>query len=135
MALAAELEHVETHDQISTQALNRPVDLVHLARYTLGNRSLEREVLSLFNTQSVLYLQRLKDAVADKDWKDAAHTIKGSARSIGAWQLARSAEIAETLSGAKRKSGAEVVLGELERLIGETNDYIESLLGEAGSKA
>lgn len=135
MALAAELEHFETHDQISTQALNRPVDLVHLARYTLGNRSLEREVLSLFNTQSVLYLQRLKDAVADKDWKDAAHTIKGSARSIGAWQLARSAEIAEKLSGAKRKSGAEVVLGELERLIGETNDYIESLLGEAGSKA
>ena len=135
MALAAELEHFETHDQISTQALNRPVDLVHLARYTLGNRSLEREVLSLFNTQSVLYLQRLKDAVADKDWKDAAHTIKGSARSIGAWQLARSAEIAETLSGAKRKSGAEVVLGELERLIGETNDYIQSLLGEAGSKA
>ena len=62
---------------------------------------------------------------------DAAHTIKGSAKSIGAWQLARSAETAEALNGAARKSGSLQLLAELERLVGETNSYIESLLAEA----
>lgn len=130
MALAAEITTFDAQDTASAQAFNRPVDLVHLSRYTLGNRSLEREVLSLFLTQSTIYLQRLKDAGTDKDWMDAAHTIKGSAKSIGAWQLAQSAETAETLKSAARKSGSADVLAELERLIGETNDYINTLLSE-----
>ena len=80
MALAADFTIFEVQEPASTQAFNRPVDLVHLSRYTLGNRSLEREVLSLFLTQSAIYLQRLRDAGTDKDWADAAHTIKGSAK-------------------------------------------------------
>ena len=32
----------------SNRVSGRPVDLVHLARYTLGNNTIEREVLSLF---------------------------------------------------------------------------------------
>lgn len=135
MALAAEINAIEAHDTASSQAFNRPVDLVHLSRYTLGNRSLEREVLSLFLTQSAIYLQRLKEAGADKDWVDAAHTIKGSAKSIGAWQLARSAETAEAMRGNARKSGSSRLLAELERLMGETNSYIESLLGEVSTDA
>ena len=75
----------------------------------------------------------MTQADADKDWVDAAHTIKGSARGIGAWQIAKSAEAAEALSGKTRKTGAVEVLKELERLIGETNGYIKSLLDEAGS--
>src|SRR5680860_1221609 len=51
---------VETAAPPKEQKLpSRPVDLVHLARYTLGERSLEREVLELFCTQSVLYLECL----------------------------------------------------------------------------
>ena len=53
----------------------RPVDLVHLARYTLGNRALEREVLELFLTQSQIYLERLRESAEDRAWRDAAHTI------------------------------------------------------------
>jgi len=135
MALAAEMSTFEAHEPASTQSFNRPVDLVHLSRYTLGNRSLEREVLSLFLTQSAIYLQRLKEAGADKDWVDAAHTIKGSAKSIGAWQLARSAETAEAMNGGARKSGSPQLLADLERLIGETNSYIESLLAEVSVDA
>ena len=41
---------------------SRPVDLVHLSRYTLGERALEREVLELFCTQSAIYLERLRAA-------------------------------------------------------------------------
>lgn len=131
MALALETADCEGQGQTCGENFNRPVDLVHLARYTLGNRSLEREVLGLFHTQSEIYLQRLKEADADKDWVDAAHTIKGSARGIGAWQVARSAEAAEALRGKTRKSGSLEVIKELECLIGDANGYIESLLAEA----
>ena len=31
---------------------DRPVDLVHLAKYTMGNRELEQEVLTLFTRSS-----------------------------------------------------------------------------------
>ena len=65
---------------------SRPVDLVHLSRYTLGERELEREVLELFCSQSLIYIERLREARSDKDWKDAAHTLKGSASAIGAWR-------------------------------------------------
>ena len=101
MALLAEISTSESSERASGQAFDRPVDLVHLSRYTLGNRSLEREVLSLFLTQSQLYVQRLKEAREDKQWHDAAHTIKGSAKSIGAWQLARCAEKAESMDGCR----------------------------------
>lgn len=135
MALAAEIMAFDGRDTASAQAFNRPVDLVHLARYTLGNRSLEREVLSLFLTQSAIYLQRLKDAATSKDWVDAAHTIKGSAKSIGAWQLAQSAETAEALKYRARGTGCTDVVIELERLMAETNSYIETLLSETASDA
>lgn len=135
MALAAEMKTGEAQALSAGPAFNRPVDLVHLARYTLGSRPLEREVLKLFLTQSVLYLQRLKDAGADKDWADAAHTIKGSAKGIGAWQVAKCAEVAEALCGEARKSGSIPALRELERAIGEANGYIETLLIETGPDA
>jgi HPt (histidine-containing phosphotransfer) domain-containing protein len=135
MVLAAEIRSGEGQGSPHGPNFNRPVDLVHLSRFTLGNRSLEREVLTLFHTQSELYLQRLKDADKDKDWADAAHTIKGSARGIGAWRIARTAEAAESLSGKSRTAGSGEVLDELERLIREANSYIESLLAEASPGA
>lgn len=133
MALAAETETDDGQGVSSGPAFDRPVDLVHLARYTLGSRSLEREVLKLFHTQSAVYLQRLKDAGADKEWADAAHTIKGSARGIGAWQVAKCAEAAEALCGEARASGSIAALRELEQAIDEANGYIKALLAEAGS--
>ncbi|GBE44661.1 MAG TPA: Hpt domain-containing protein [Rhizobiales bacterium] len=113
----------------------RPVDLVHLERQTLGNRSLECEVLELFLSRSEIYLQRLKDADEDKAWSDAAHAIKGSARGIGAWHVANSAQAAEALSGETRAAGCHAVLDDLERVIGEANNYIESLLSGADRDA
>jgi HPt (histidine-containing phosphotransfer) domain-containing protein len=73
------------------------VDRAYLARFTLGNGALEREVLELFAAQAPTYLQRLREARCKKAWKEAAHTIKGSASAIGAWRLARFAEMAEKI--------------------------------------
>ena len=55
------------------------IDLDHLSRMTLGERSLEREVLALFDRQADILLPRIRrgdPAVAAA----AAHTLKGSAR-------------------------------------------------------
>jgi HPt (histidine-containing phosphotransfer) domain-containing protein len=73
------------------------VDRAYLARFTLDNAALEREVLELFAAQAPVYLQRLREASTIKAWKEAAHTIKGSASAIGAWRLSRLAELAETI--------------------------------------
>ena len=72
-----------------------PIDRAYLARFTLGNAALEREVLELFAAQAPIYLQRLRAAQTRKDWKDAAHTIKGSASAVGARRLSCVATMAE----------------------------------------
>lgn len=125
--------HVETVAVVDgepggTAVCERPVDLVHLARYTLGNRALEHEVLELFLTHSVLYLNRLKQAVSEKEWHGAAHTIKGSARGIGAWGVAASAGFAEQLEGGALERGRKKAVAALEREIETANAYISSLL-------
>ena len=65
------------------------VDLAHLARMTCGEKSLEAEVLSLFDRQAGMLLARMS---SPKDAGAFAHTIAGSARGIGAWKVAAAAE-------------------------------------------
>jgi hypothetical protein len=43
-------------------SIERPIDLVHLTRTTVGERSLERELLQLFERQANLLLQRMQAA-------------------------------------------------------------------------
>ena len=107
---------------------SRPVDLVHLSRYTLGERALEREVLELFCTQSRVYLARLRDARSDKDWKDAAHSLKGSAAAIGAWRVAEAAQRAEALSGEMLIAARDLRLRDIEAVLREAEIYIGALL-------
>jgi HPt (histidine-containing phosphotransfer) domain-containing protein len=80
-------------------SVERPVDLVHLARMTLGERSLEREVLQLFDRQVATLMARIQAAPA-QDIAPLVHTLKGSARAIGATAVARAAEAAELMDGA-----------------------------------
>jgi HPt (histidine-containing phosphotransfer) domain-containing protein len=82
-------------DELADKLAMDAVDRAYLARFTLGNAALEREVLELFAAQAPVYLQRLREAVCIKAWREATHTIKGSASAIGAWRLARLAEMAE----------------------------------------
>ncbi len=72
-------------------------DRAYLARFTLGNESLEREVLGLFAAQVPLYLERLTVAETSLAWKEAAHTLKGAAGGLGLQRLARLAAAAEKL--------------------------------------
>jgi HPt (histidine-containing phosphotransfer) domain-containing protein len=110
------------------KASSRPVDLVHLSRYTLGERDLEREVLELFCTQSFVYLEQLKRSPTDKDWKDLTHTLKGSARAVGAWRVAEAAERVEPLAGEALARSREARIKEIDTSLREADAYIRSLL-------
>lgn len=70
------------------------IDEDHLGRMTLGDRRLEREVLELFLRQTTIMLDRIVGAEPPLA-AAAAHTLKGSARGIGAWRVARAAELLE----------------------------------------
>lgn len=67
------------------------IDDEHLRRMTLGDRGLEREVLEIFVRQIAIMLSRISEADPALA-AAAAHTLKGSARGIGAWRVARAAE-------------------------------------------
>ena len=93
------LRTIESKDAPSLAPDERPIDLVHLARTTLGDRSLEREVLQLFDRQAALLIARLRSATPG-GVVIIAHTMKGSARGIGAWRVARAAEAVELAASA-----------------------------------
>ena len=65
------------------------IDVQHLGRMTLGEAALEAEVLGLFAAQSADLVTRLKTIPADA--AALAHTLKGSARAIGAFRVADAA--------------------------------------------
>ena len=99
------------------------IDLDHLSRMTLGERSLEREVLALFVRQAEILLRRM-DAANPPVAAAAAHTLKGSALGIGAWRVARAAEAAERAGGAQFAAA----LDELRRAVEEARAAISGLL-------
>jgi len=70
------------------------LDVAHLSRMTLGDRRLEREVLQLFDRQTEMLIERMRDAPVPARLS-CAHTLKGSARNIGAWGVASAAEQVE----------------------------------------
>jgi HPt (histidine-containing phosphotransfer) domain-containing protein len=63
-------------------------DIEHLRRYTFEDQNLERELLGLFQDQLPGLIERLEKATGHNDWRLASHTLKGSARSVGAPALA-----------------------------------------------
>ena len=74
----------------------RPIDLDHLAQQTFGDRELEAEVLCMFCHQ----VNSVADPMSGADAATRvtlAHTLKGSARGVGAMALA---SLAERLEGA-----------------------------------
>jgi hypothetical protein len=105
----------------------RPIDLVHLARMTLGDRGLEREVLELFDRQAGMLIVRMQQA-ARAGICAAAHTLKGSARGIGAWRVARAAEAVELAAGGVGELDLEAAIARLGTAAAETRAVIADLL-------
>jgi HPt (histidine-containing phosphotransfer) domain-containing protein len=107
--------------------VEQPVDLVHLSRMTLGDRDLEREVLQLFECQAAMLLQRMPGA-GPAHVAAMAHTIKGSARGIGAWQIARDAETLELAAASPGDADRDVALTGLTGSVEKVRAVIRDLL-------
>jgi HPt (histidine-containing phosphotransfer) domain-containing protein len=115
-------KHAAGPQALATQS--SPLDRTHLSRQTFGDRKLEREVLDLFRTQSPIYLGRVKAARSESEWREAVHTLKGSARAIGAWRIAEAAERAEAGNPASRAAS----ITQLESSVLEANAFIGRVL-------
>ncbi len=94
------------------RASESPIDTDHLRDATLSDPALEREVLELFATQSAEVLRSL-EAMPDNA-AALAHTLKGSSRAIGAFQVADAAADLEDILRATGDPRAA-----LERLVRE----------------
>lgn len=105
---------------VSGSRRSRPVDLAHLARQTMGDRSLEQEVLALFVQQAL----SVREKIVDADIKDRlllAHGLKGSARGVGAFA------IADCATEIEHRPEDNQTLGRLGALIDEVRDFIAAI--------
>lgn len=128
------LESIEREVRSGAGGAALPIDRAHLARYTFGSLPLEIEVLGLFAEQAPETLGMLATAEPGKPWRDAAHTLKGSARAVGAWRIAEAAEQAEELDGqcpAAREGAIEKLIAAIEEAI----RYVDSLTAAEETKA
>jgi HPt (histidine-containing phosphotransfer) domain-containing protein len=73
--------------------MGQAVDFSYLEGFAAGDSTVVREVLELFVDQARLWDAGL--AAPDDGWRDLAHTIKGTARGIGAAPLGDLAAEAE----------------------------------------
>jgi HPt (histidine-containing phosphotransfer) domain-containing protein len=105
----------------------QPIDVRHLARMTLGDSSLEREVLQLFERQAEILLARMQRAAPDAAAAHA-HTLKGSSSGIGAWKVARAAEAVEFAATSNGPADVTAAIGCLGSAIAEARTVIAELL-------
>lgn len=101
-----------------------PIDLEHLQRMTLGDSLLEREVLAMFVSQSDRLMRRLKTRPTEAG--ALAHTLKGSARAIGATRVAACAAVLEL--AIRRGEDLGATLRALSETVAEARMAIVALL-------
>lgn len=73
----------------------RPIDLVHLARQTSGDKLLELEVLQAFARQARSSMNELASGDAGRI-REIAHRLKGAALAVGAFCVSEAAEKIES---------------------------------------
>jgi HPt (histidine-containing phosphotransfer) domain-containing protein len=115
---------IDQPQQLPPAADGQAIDVEHLARMTLGETSLEREVLALFERQAEILLPRIKADAKGAAAAGLAHTLKGSASSIGAFRVARAAAAVEQATD----QGLAAAIDELGAALAETSAEIARLL-------
>lgn len=78
---------------MSRRDLTGAVDVTVLETFTQGDAALMDEVLGLFQEQARMWSPMLE--AREAGWKDAVHTLKGSAAGVGARDLAAACAAAE----------------------------------------
>lgn len=106
--------------EVAETAKARPIDLAHLARQTMDDRDLERQVLEMFVEQALTVRDRIA-IVSTKERLSLAHALKGAASGVGAMAIARCAEAIEN------SPEDSLILKRLARLIDEARDFIAAI--------
>jgi HPt (histidine-containing phosphotransfer) domain-containing protein len=101
-----------------------PIDIDHLRRMTLGDESLEHEVLAMFSAQSVSLVGKL--AALPADASALVHTLKGSARAIGAFRVADAASRLEALL--QNGGDPAEALAELDDTVAQARSAVDAIL-------
>lgn len=86
------------------------LDRAHFDMMTGADRPLQLEVLDLFRMQVDGWMSAFD---AGDGWRDAVHTLKGSARGIGLHALAGVCEAAEYAPEAEKETALALVRGAL----------------------
>ena len=113
-------------------AMQKPVDLTHLSRYTGGERTLNAEVLQLFVDQSAQLMRQLQAVIEARDakaWRDLTHSLKGAARGIGAFEFAQAVAEAEPLDVMTQHVPAVAALQILKSRSDAVNAFVARYLG------
>lgn len=106
-----------------------PIDRVHLARQTLGDRGLEAEVLRLYDVMARTYFERIELSTDREQLAANMQALRMASAGIGAWGIAERAAAAE----AAIIDGAPVDpewIEDLNMAVTEVSAMIEALLAE-----
>ena len=105
--------------------LTGAVNFKHLETYAAGDQAVVDEVLAIFREQAAMWMRLLDPAAEGEAWRDAAHTLKGSALGVGAFALADECEAAEQAGAdaGKRTRLLESVRTELDRALADIAAY------------
>lgn len=99
--------------------MSEAIDRNHFEAATFGDAALQREVLGLFDRQAEKLAETIRNT-SGRERAEAAHTLKGAARGLGAFALADAAEKVEQDAGES--------LDELSRRIAEAREAAAMLL-------
>lgn len=83
-------------DACRAAGTEKPVDLAFLSAQTMGDSNLEMDILNLFVGQAGDFEKAIFETKDADDIAKLAHTLKGAAKSIGAFRLADLSAEAET---------------------------------------
>jgi hypothetical protein len=128
--LPATIGHVASPPLIPVEPV---IDTKHLARMTLGDERLEREVLELFMRQADMLLGRMINQ-APGVVVGLSHTLMGSARGVGAWKVADAAAALERIGKTPAVSAA-MAINRLAEAVTEAKSAIANRYGPASEKS
>lgn len=102
------------------------LDISQLETMTGGDAALAIEALDIFRSQAESWGRLLNPADAPDQWADAAHAIKGAARSVGCMELGEACSAAETLgrSGQATLAKAGVAIAAIKDALGQAIEAI-----------
>jgi HPt (histidine-containing phosphotransfer) domain-containing protein len=104
------------------------IDLEHLDRQSMSDADLRSEILALFLRQSDK-LVGLMQGATPVEQRDLAHTLKGSARAIGAFDVADASEAVEEALG--QGGGVTSALVALAASVSSAQSEIHRILAKA----